>query len=211
MTGEVIVRRLAGHEVGNIAVLDVVEQVVGNARHIVLFFEAGVDPALITGPVGAELIQTGSIAGAPILTFALPLEVKPVFQFADEAISLTPAEAELDLLRARNTCLATRNGEDAETVLDWLNYHHTAHDLHGAVILDRAEPGTDKAFINKLTAGLRKRKLPCRVVSCLSAAICPWASLKCLPRHTPFACPKPRGKTAWTPPHPHHGKPLWVR
>ncbi|MEM9317465.1 MAG: glycosyltransferase family 2 protein [Pseudomonadota bacterium] len=52
-----------------------------------------------------------------------------------------------------NTLVATRNGESAEIVVDWLRYH-AKMGMEGAVILDRSAPGTDAAFLRGLSAGL---------------------------------------------------------
>ncbi|MDD9977779.1 MAG: glycosyltransferase family 2 protein [Boseongicola sp.] len=50
--------------------------------------------------------------------------------------------SELAFFQDRNVLLAIRNGEPVEAVVDWLNWH-AAQGADGALIFNRAEPGTD--------------------------------------------------------------------
>ena len=200
MTDQVITRRMAGRRIGDIVLLDAVETMVDDQRHVTLFLQGGVNPDQVTGPDDAAPVQTRMIAGAPILTFQIPAQVKPVFRFADQSVDLTLAEAETGLFEGENTCLATRNGESVRTVLDWLTYHHTLQDMESAVILDRAQPGQDKGFVRKLQAGLRKRKLPCRVI--LIDSDLPLGKPDHPAEAHPFCVPEAPGKDRMTVPGP---------
>lgn len=83
----------------------------------------------------------------------MPKKADLTFEFADKTVEITSAEAEQELLEGANAAVAVRNGESAETVLTWLRYHIEHHGLNGAVIFDRAEPGSDRASANRLKAG----------------------------------------------------------
>jgi hypothetical protein len=157
-----IERLFASQSVGAITLLDAVEQVVEGARHVTLFFETGVDLSLIKAPKKAKIIEERSVGGAPYVTYALSKKADLTFEFAGKAFEITPAEAEQDLLEGANALVAVRNGESAETVLTWLSYHIEQHGLNGAVIFDRAEPGSDRAFSKALKAGLKQ--LDCTVI-----------------------------------------------
>ncbi|MCA0044523.1 glycosyltransferase family 2 protein [Celeribacter litoreus] len=67
-------------------------------------------------------------------------------------IALTPRQP--DIFANRNVALSTRNGESAETVLEWLSFHVKHQGLTGALILNRAKPWTDEDFVARLEAGL---------------------------------------------------------
>ncbi|MDX8348952.1 glycosyltransferase family 2 protein [Cognatiyoonia sp. IB215446] len=153
MPGKLIQRRLAGREIGRVRIIDVVEHV-GDDRHVTLFCDAGTDPSLIA-PINATPTDVRSVVGAPVLTFAMEGSDPPRFLIDGESVTLTAAETELPLFEGRNAILAERNGEDAATVLEWLHYHAEHHDLAGAVLLDRAAPGSDPSFAADL-----KRDLP---------------------------------------------------
>ncbi|WP_341365890.1 glycosyltransferase family 2 protein [Yoonia sp. BS5-3] len=184
----------------NCVLLDAVERVEGDSRLVSLFFEADVLGTTITPPKGAELIHTRVIGGAPIQTYRVPQGVKPVFAFADQSVTLTLAETETDLFEGENAILATRNGESAETVLDWLSYHQQQQGLQSAVILDRAKPGSDTAFAKKLQVGLRKQKMPCKVV--LVSSDLPLGKRDLPAEAHPFCVPEAPGKDRMTVPAP---------
>ena len=196
----VITRRLAGRKIGDVVVLDAVEHQAGDQRHVTLFFDKPADPQQITGPDGATLHDTRTIAGASILRYQIPLGTKAVFHFADQAVDLTLAETETALFEGENTALASRNGETAQTVLDWLSFHHTQHGLQGAVILDRAKPGNDKDFAKALQNGVRKRKLPCTILIVTSDL--PLGKPDLPPEAHPFCVPEAPGKDRMTIPAP---------
>jgi hypothetical protein len=159
-----IERRLAGHLIGDLALLDVVETASTDVRTLTLFFLGRVDASRVVGPYGSKLISEAGIAGASVLRYQLPLSVGSLFHIDDQPLHLVPAEAELDLLAGANATVSVRNGETAETVLDWLAYHITHHGMTAAVILDRAKPQSDRNFTKNLTAGLVERALDCSVV-----------------------------------------------
>ena len=161
---EVVERRLAGRQLGDVRLLDAVELTTGGQRCITLFLQGGTDATQIRGPTGSDLIQSYQIAGAPILTFAVPDGQTANFCVGETVYKLTPAEVETQLFEGANAIVAERNGEDALTVLEWLEWHITKHGLTGAVILDRAEPGTDAGFAGALRNGVGRLSQKVRIV-----------------------------------------------
>ena len=193
-----IERLFASQSVGAITLLDAVEQVVEGARHVTLFFETGVDLSLIKAPKKAKIIEERSVGGAPYVTYALPKKADLTFEFAGKAVEITPAEAEQDLLEGANALVAVRNGESAETVLTWLSYHIEQHGLNGAVIFDRAEPGSDRAFSKALKAGLKQ--LDCTVI--LLSSDVPFGKPDFPAEAHPFCVPEAPGKDRMVVPPP---------
>lgn len=159
MTGAVIERRLAGRVEPDFAIHDVVERQKDGQRVIRIFFDRHIPNDAIVAPKGAQFLRALSLGGASVFEFALKQTTPPEFNVLGQAVELTCAEAELSLMEGKNALAAVRNGESAQTVLDWLSFHADHHNAQTAVILDRAEPGTDKNFVQDLKAGLHKRKL----------------------------------------------------
>ena len=164
MTERLIERRLVSHCKDGLCLLDAVQNSADGPRNITLFFDRAVPAETITPPDGARLVSAKSASGAAFVTYEVPETSGSTFKIADWTINLAPAEQELTAMEGHNALAAVRNGETAETVLDWLAYHIEDQKVDAAVILDRAKPGSDTAFANKLRTGLRTRDLPCRVV-----------------------------------------------
>jgi hypothetical protein len=175
-----------------IVLLDAVEtRQDDGTRHVTLFFAPKVDPALIVPPKGAELRAEMSVGGAPILVYSAP-EGRLAFQTPTGAMEVTPAEAELSLMEGRDTIAAVRNGEDAATVLTWLAFHADQQRMAGAVILDRARPGTDPGFARALREGLRESGLDLPVI--LLSSDQPLGYPDAPPEAHPFCVPEAPGK-----------------
>lgn len=192
MSAQVIERRMAGQMLDGIVLLDAVEtRQDDGTRHVTLFFAPKVDPALIVPPKGAELRAEMSVGGAPILVYSAP-EGRLAFQTPTGAMEVTPAEAELSLMEGRDTIAAVRNGEDAATVLTWLAFHADQQRMTGAVILDRARPGTDPEFARALREGLRESGLEIPVI--LLSSDQPLGYPEAPPEAHPFCVPEAPGK-----------------
>lgn len=192
MSAQVIERRMAGQMLDGIVLLDAVETRQDDGkRHVTLFFAPKVDPALIVPPKGAELRAEMSVGGAPILVFSAP-EGRLAFQTPTGAMEVTPAEAELSLMEGRDTIAAVRNGENAATVLTWLAFHADQQRMTGAVILDRARPGTDPEFARALREGLRESGLEIPVI--LLSSDQPLGYPDAPPEAHPFCVPEAPGK-----------------
>ncbi|MDX8353652.1 glycosyltransferase family 2 protein [Cognatiyoonia sp. IB215182] len=195
MPGTLIERRLAGREIAQVRIIDVVEHAFEGQRYVTLFCDAGSDPDSIE-PVNATRTDVRSVVGAPVLTFAMEGADRPRFLIDGEEATLTPAEAELPLFEGRNAIVAERNGEDATTVLEWLHYHMDRHDLEGVVLLDRAKPGADPDFVSDLTAVLPD--LPVVLVS----SDLPLGKPGFPPEAHPFCVPEAPGKDRMKVPAP---------
>ncbi len=153
--GVFLQRRLEAQASGDITLLNCVEA----GSEVMLFFKAHTPQDDIR--LGAELeeVERKSIGEAPFLRARRmnsaagdPVQVR----VSGADIKATPVAAEPALFEGMNTGLAVRNGETAEVVLDWLNYHIRHHAMDGALIVNRAKPGTDKKFLRKLEEGAAK-------------------------------------------------------
>ncbi|MFU8777865.1 MAG: glycosyltransferase family 2 protein, partial [Roseovarius sp.] len=192
MSGQVIERRMAGQTLDGIVLLDAVEtRQDDGARQVTLFFAPKVDPTLIHPPKGAELRAEMSVGGAPILVFSAP-EGRLVFQTPNGTIEVMPAESELTLLEGRDAIAAVRNGEDAATVLTWIAFHADQQRMTGAVILDRARPGTDPEFVRALRQGLCDSRLDIPVI--LLTSDLPLGYPDAPPEAHPYCVPEAPGK-----------------
>lgn len=152
MTGPVLTfRRLTGGGREGLAVLDIVSGP-GDAC-ATCFFTRATAPEAARAALGEVLAET-SVNGAPILT--VPRQ---------QAARLGPvAEAEPALMAGRNVAIATRNGEPAGTVLDWLRWHHDRFGMTGAVIFERAPPDAERAEWQALARALAQEEMDMRVV-----------------------------------------------
>jgi len=163
MTSTVLERRLAGRVLSDCIILDAVETVQDGTRSVTLFFDRAMPEGSVTGPRKARLTQSLSVGGANILTFSVPNKAETQFSIGGETVDVICAEAETLVMEGSNALAAVRNGESAERVLDWLQYHVTHHGADAAVIVDRAQPGSDKTFAQTLRAGLARLDLPITV------------------------------------------------
>ena len=98
-------------------------------------------------------LSSGSTAQVRNIGGHAVLSGKPVDFPADLA-----ADAPVpDLFQDRNTLLAFRNGQTTETVVQWLRWHSELHAMDAALIVDRAAPGSDQDFIDRLKDSLGER------------------------------------------------------
>ncbi len=186
-------RKLVGAEIAGLRLLDAVEsRTEGDLRRVTLFFDAGTDPLQVILPPGWTLADSGSVGGAPWLVAETTRPEKLTLQVADKNVTVEPAPAESDLLEGANAMLAVRNGESAETVVEWLDYHTSRHSMTAAVILNRAKPGSDDGFADDLTHGLTKASIACKVV--LLASDLPLGRPDLPPESHPFCVPGAPGK-----------------
>lgn len=192
MKGEVIERRLAGQRAGKITLLDAVETRDDDFREVTLFFAAGTDLGLITPAHDVELLEARQVVGAPVVTYRLQSDTKLTLFFDGQQITILPAAVETDMLNDSRAFVAVRNGEPAGIVLAWLAYHIAHQGMTGAVILDRAAPGSDKDFARLLRHGVADRKLDCTVV--LVSSDVPLGRSDLPPEAHPFCVPEAPGK-----------------
>ncbi|MEM9788663.1 MAG: glycosyltransferase family 2 protein, partial [Pseudomonadota bacterium] len=193
-------RRLAGHQVGNVTILDVVEHHDDQGRTVTLYCDADTDPGQIMPRDDVKLFETLSIGGAPVLTFSATGPGPLHFEIDQHSVRLTPAEPELDRFTGLNAILAERNGEDTDTILDWLHFHADQQGLQAAVILDRAQPGSDPGFADNIRQGLAKHQLKLTVAVVTSDV--PLGKPDLPAEAHPFCVPEAPGKDRMTIPPP---------
>ena len=199
-TGQVIERRMAGLTQGAATLLDAVEHISDGARQVTLFFATGTDPGRISMSGCPEPLRQIGVGGAPCLTYALGRDDPVQLTVDGTGIDILPAEEETALFEGLNTLAATRNGEDAETVTDWLDHHARTQDMQAAVIVDRAQPGTDPGFAAQLDAQLSARGLSCTVL--ILSSDLPLGKPDAPPEAHPYSVPEAPGKDRMKVPAP---------
>ncbi|AJE45512.1 glycosyltransferase family 2 protein [Celeribacter indicus] len=115
-------------------------------------------------------------------------------------VEIRPLTPDPELLRGRNVALATRNGESAATVLDWLRFNGAHQGMDGAVILDRAAPEAAERFAAELEAGLHALPPGLRVL--LVSFDVPLGLRDTGPEAHPFLTPGAPGKDRMEQPEP---------
>ncbi|MFP7672310.1 glycosyltransferase family 2 protein [Marivita sp. S0852] len=149
---KIIERRMTGVRLGAVTVLDAVCDVVDGISCTTLFFAAGSDVSRLVVNRGAEALSQISVGGAVCATYAAPPNTSVTLCVDGAEAQITPFAAEHGLFEGQNTLAAIRNGEDAGTVATWLRHHATTQNLQAAVIVDRAQPGSDPDFARELAA-----------------------------------------------------------
>jgi hypothetical protein len=139
-------RTLNVQRFGDVTLLDAIAMPDG-AR---LFFTANTPMDKFRAGIDTEIVDMRSVGDAPILTCTLTGDVTVSVSVGEADIEVVPSAAETDLFEGLNTGFAIRNGETLETTLEWLKYHVEHHGMNAALILDRARPGSDKPYANKL-------------------------------------------------------------
>ena len=189
-------RRLMGIEADGVVLLDAVLSPDGARTE--LFLAQGTDPASLSLADGAGISEIRMINGAPRVTVDAPGPL--TLRLGASEVAVTPPGAEQGLLAGLNATVGLRNGETAGVVLDWLGYHATHHGLQGAVIFDRARPGSDPGFAEALVEGLPRLGHDCRVV--LVEAPVPLGRAELPPESHPFCAPDAPGKDRMDLPEP---------
>lgn len=199
--GQLLARRMGGIRENGITLIDAVAERAGSGRRIHLFFAQGVVAEYLTPQDGLVVAEVRSVGGAPWLICEIDTARGPVAMlFAGKRVEITPSAAETGLFAMQNTFVALRNGETGQAVLDWLEYHRTCHDLQGAVILNRAEPGTDPEFGAVLRQGLKARGLSLTVL--VLDADMPLGAADAPSENHPYCTPGAPGKDRMTVPGP---------
>lgn len=193
------VRTLASAEANGIILLDAVETDGEDGRTIHLFFAQGTNPELLTLEDGLEVNEHRSVGGAPWLVCKRTGTPRPISMlFAGKRIEIVPEQAEVSLFSNRNCFVATRNGESAKVVADWLRYHVKHQALNGAIIIDRAQPGAEPKFQEQLEKALKKTKVKFQVV--LLTSKIPLGDTNAPPENHPYSTPGAPGKDRMTVP-----------
>jgi hypothetical protein len=157
---ELITRTLNAQTFGDITLLEALRSPDGTAE---LFFNR---TTKLDASVASEVFAAGemrSVGDAPWIVGTAPdAALNITLAGQSRTIEFTPLEH--DLMEGRNTALSTRNGETAESILEWLQFHYTHQGMNGAVILDRAEPDSDPIFYTDLELGIAALPADLRVI-----------------------------------------------
>ncbi|RWR53099.1 glycosyltransferase family 2 protein [Sinirhodobacter ferrireducens] len=109
---------------------------------------------------------------------------------------IAAAAPDTRLFAGRDSLFGQRLEESAETVVDWLSWHHDYHGATGAVIVNRAPPdsaaGSAEDFATALRRGLKARELE-MAVAIVESAI-PLGKPDLGPESHPFLAPDAPGK-----------------
>lgn len=194
-------RALGVVEAEGVVLLDAVAVQDQDRRILHLFFHSQSNTVRVFPGSDVRVIETRSLGGAAWWVCETSVTEGPIrMVFEDTEVMVTPSDAELDLFAGKNCFVSLRNGEPAQSVLEWLDYHIQHHDLQAAVILDRAQPGSDKGFMRKLRDGVKKLSGPCEVL--LLNADAPLGDAKLPAEAHPFCAPSAPGKDRMDVPAP---------
>ncbi|SFL28185.1 glycosyltransferase family 2 protein [Shimia haliotis] len=117
---------------------------------------------------------------------------QPALAVDGQAYDLPLTAPELSLFEGLNCFLAVRNGETVESTLTWLRVHAETQNLQAALIIDRAKPGQDEAYLEALEAGISNIK-GLKTVLVLRADVA-LGQLDLPPEQHPFNAPDAPGK-----------------
>ncbi|RSK33035.1 glycosyltransferase family 2 protein [Rhodovulum iodosum] len=162
-------------------------------------FKSGLAAQDLVGKPGLLLEDVRSIGGGLSVLArvsgtgdAVPL---PLAGCAETTVA---APAETAPFAGRATLFAVRNGESAETVVDWLRYHARSHGAEAALIVDRAAPGADTA----LAQALAKAEVPGIALAMLVTCDVPLGQADSAPEAHPINAPDAPGKDRMEVPAP---------
>ncbi len=145
-------RELTHTQVAGSTVLSCLKLDGGAKSECLAFFKTGLAEKDLKAGAQTKITNARSVGNGLIVNLAYEGEA-PAVKVNGEERRLPLEPQELDTFAALNVMLAVRNGETAQATLEWLRYHAAQHNLQGAVILDRAEPGKDTAYLEELEAG----------------------------------------------------------
>jgi hypothetical protein len=145
-------RELTHTQVAGSTVLSCLKLDGGAKSECLAFFKTGLAEKDLKAGAQTKIANARSVGNGLIVNLAHEGEA-PAVKVNGEERRLPLEPQELDTFAALNVMLAVRNGETAQATLEWLRYHAAQHNLQGAVILDRAEPGKDTAYLEELEAG----------------------------------------------------------
>lgn len=193
---ELITRSIQAQVFGNIVLLDAIATPKGKVE---LFFD---HTSFLPKSIATEIFEDGeftSVGNAPWI-IGTPKSETISATLAGRAREITPTLPQSDVMADRNVALATRNGETADAVLEWLAFHVKHQGLTGAVILNRAAPNTDPDFYAGIETGLKA--LPADLKVLIVEATEPLGNRKSPAESHPFATPGAPGKDRMDIPNP---------
>ncbi|MFT6169837.1 MAG: hypothetical protein ACJAR9_001961 [Celeribacter sp.] len=193
---ELITHCIEAQVFGNITLLDAISTPNGKLE---LFFD---HTSFLPKSIATDIFEDGelrSVGNAPWI-IGTPTSDTLTATLAGRPRTITPTLPQPDVMADRNVILATRNGETADTVLEWLAFHVKHQDLTGAVILNRSEPVTDPDFYGGLEVGLAAMRADLRVI--VVDVTEPLGNRKSPSERHPFATPGAPGKDRMAIPNP---------
>ncbi|WP_270732559.1 glycosyltransferase family 2 protein [Shimia sp. Alg240-R146] len=163
------------------------------------FFKTGVETDRFSQSSGSKLKVMRSVGNGAIAHLE-KVEEAPALTVDGQNYALPTMAPELALFEGLNCFLAVRNGESAESTLMWLEVHAKSQNLQAALIIDRAKPGEDEAFLEAVEAGISKIN-GLKTVVVLRADV-PLGQVDLPPEQHPFNAPDAPGKDRMDIPEP---------
>ncbi|MDC0737869.1 glycosyltransferase family 2 protein [Cognatishimia sp. SS12] len=194
MTAAFQTRTICHQMVGDSLLLDAVS----GAEHARVFFASGPPVSGAKAGVGSKVVARQTIGGALVLTVRAgdPMILKTDAGRAKIALSAP----ELGLFEDQNTLLGIRNGESAGITGDWLRWHVENHGATAALIVDRAKPEGNSAYLNTL------RKTVAQIKGLKTVTVvqfdAPLGRADLPAEHHPFCAPDAPGKDRMKVPAP---------
>jgi len=147
-------------------------------------------------------IDARSIGGGLVVTFRRPDQGPLIIPLSDgSSLDVFPNDCETDLFADLNCGIAERNGEDIQTVCEWVLWHKRVHGLQGVVIIDRSKPGQSDKLVNGLRRKLKKKDARDLTIIVLSSDV-PLGKPKLGPESHPMNAPDAPGKDRMAAPKP---------
>lgn len=184
---------------GRATLLDAVARAGETGLYDLFFSHDTPGDAIAPGP-GATVEEARSVGGAPLLRLRVEADHPLSLRLDGVEVLRAPSLPDTETFAGKDVALAIRNGESAGAVLDWLDWHVTHHRLTGALIVSRAEGGSDAGFRDALEAGLAARNLPLTVM--VVEVDAPLGRRDMPPEAHPFCAPMAPGKDRMEVPPP---------
>ncbi|MDO6727176.1 glycosyltransferase family 2 protein [Cognatishimia sp. 1_MG-2023] len=140
--------QIAHQRVGQAVILDAVENGAGGR----IFFTAGSDVDGLV-PAAGTIFDNMHTVGDGLIVDAVGVDT-PTVEIDGEHCDIALSPRRLELLEGLNVGLAIRNGQSVEITLDWLRWHVEHHGMNAALIVDRAEMGSNRAYTRALKKGI---------------------------------------------------------
>jgi hypothetical protein len=192
MTGHVEYREMAGLTANGITLLEAVAHDTEAGQEVTLYFQTGTDPDQLGFPKQAELLSRFTIGNAPVVRLALPRRGPVSLSFGGAKVEITPSAPEWHSFEGLDAAAALTNGEDADTILQWLAFNARHQGMTAAVILDRSRPGDRPEFDAALGKGVAAMDPAMRVTVLRSHH--PLGKQTLPPEAHPFCAPAAPGK-----------------
>ena len=140
-------------------------------RKAQVYFSNDFDPEQLSLKDGKTKLKGRSIGGSIIANVTYAEGSKALIKIGNSPLELSVSDPETDLFHGLNCAVSERNGEDLQTVCDWLVWHQREHGLQGAVIVERSSPEQADLFAKELeqalaSCGAQGSKLVVVVLAC---------------------------------------------